>query len=279
MKIPYTLLLTLALAPVAGAVTTATNYGSLGAAGDGTTMDGVTQVAGAIAAGGDQALQYSGGTRTTVGFQSALNPVASSPFTIEFWAKPDAVTDDNIGPSPVFNRPFTTNRSGWVFFQRGPSTGWNLRMFDGNGSGVGWDLTGGTNGAGVWSHVVAVWSGTAATLYVNGVLADDTNAAGRSGGYAGNSAATISLGSYSDGNNIFNGAVDEFALYNTALSPAQITNHYTLASSPTAGDYSSAVIADGAVEYLPITAPVPEPAGMALAALSGLALLGRRRKQ
>lgn len=275
MKITSTILLSLALAPFASAVTTAINFGSLGSAGDGVTMDGVVlNEPGAISAGGDFALGYSGSLRTTVAFQSALNPAASSPFTIEFWAKPSASTDDSVGPSPVFNRPFTTNRSGWVFFQRSPTTGWNLRMFDGVGSNVGWDLTGGTNAVGVWSHVVAVWSGTAASLYVNGVLADDTNAAGRSGNYVGNTAATISLGSYSDGANPFAGAVDEFALYNTALTPTQISNHYALASSSTPGAYASAVIGDGAVEYL----PVPEPTGVLLTAVGGLLLLRRKRQ-
>jgi hypothetical protein len=282
MKSPTSLNLTfcstLLLAPSAGAVTTAVNYGSLGAAGNGTTMDGVLlNEPGALSAPGDLALGYSGGTRTTVGFQTALNPVASSPFTIEYWAKPTVDTNDSVGPSPAFNRPLTGTRSGWVFFQRSPTTGWNFRMFDGVSSNVGWDLTGGTNGANTWSHVVAVWNGSAAMLYVNGALVDNTNDPSRSGNYAGNTAATISLGSYADGANAFTGSVDEFAHYNTALTQAQIANHFALASSPTVGAYAAAVLGDGAVEYLPNN-PVPEPAGLALALLGGVMLVGRRKR-
>src|SRR5207249_7464640 len=49
------------------------------------------------------------------------------------------------------------------------ATGWNWRMYNGNGSQVGWDLTGGTATLDAWSHVVGVWDGTTAKLYVNGV--------------------------------------------------------------------------------------------------------------
>ena len=267
----------LASVAVSSAATVATNTGSLGAAGNGSTTDGADlNKPGAVSAGGDLAIGYGGGNRTTVEYNAALNPAASSPFTVEFWAMPTAAVDDNVGPSPAFNRPFTTNRSGWVFFQRSPSTGWNLRMFDGAGSGVGWDLTGGTNAPDTWSHVVATWDGTVAQLYVNGNLADDTNAAGRSGGYAGNTAATISLGSYSEGSNAFSGSVDEFALYNTVLTDAQINNHFLLATSPVVGAYANAVINDGAVEYLQ---HVPEPASAAFLALGGLVFAGRRKRQ
>jgi hypothetical protein len=44
--------------------------------------------------------------------------------------------------------------------------------------------------------------------------------------------------------------VDEVAFYPTALSAAQILNHYNTASSTTPGAYSSMVLADGAIEYL-----------------------------
>ena len=48
-------------------------------------------------------------------------------------------------------------------------------MYDGVGSNVGWDLTGGPYTMNTWSHVVAVWTGSAARLYVNGQVVDTTN--------------------------------------------------------------------------------------------------------
>jgi Concanavalin A-like lectin/glucanases superfamily/PEP-CTERM motif len=262
---------------LAPAQTTSYNTGSLGAAGNGTNSVGViTGLPGVVTAGGDLAVGYSGGERTTVPYNAALNPPSSSPFTIEFWAKPFLTTDDAVGPAPLFNRVTPGNRSGWVFFQRSPTTGWNFRMYDGNGSNVGFSLEGGSNAQDIWTHVVAVWNGTSPTLYVNGTLADDTSTG--SGIYNASTSAIFSIGSYDDGSNPFNGAVDETAFYNRALTPAQILAHFNAVTSPAAGIYSSLVIADGAVEYLQNNG-IPEPSSIFLLAsgLIGWAGLKRRR--
>ena len=173
----------------AQAFTTSINSGSLGAAGNGTNTDGVTLgVAGPLAAAGDTAAGYSGGgtavpVNTTVPFNPALNPASNLPFTIEFWAKPATDVTDALGPSPVFNRVSSGNRSGWVFFQRSAATGWNFNLYNGNilprmticgkcpefftkhearqySSQVGLSITGGSYTVGAWNHVVAVWEGT-----------------------------------------------------------------------------------------------------------------------
>lgn len=255
------------------------NSGSLGAAGNGTNIGNVTlNLPGAVAAGGDLSFGYFGGTptpHTTVPFQSALNPSATSPFTIEFWAKPGAITDDGVGPSPLFNRVSSGNRSGWVFFQRSPTSGWNFRMYDGNADAVGFDLTGGTNALDTWSHVVAVWNGSTAALYVDGALKDDT--ATGSGIYNASASAVLSVGSYDNGSNPFNGAMDEIAFYGLALSPAQILAHYNTAASPIPGAYSSLVLADGAIEYLQ-NVPEPSSVSLLLAGLVGCGALKRRRR-
>lgn len=272
----------LLLASSAQAVTTSVNSGSLGAAGNGTNSDTVTLgVAGPLAASGDTAVSYSGGANTIVAYNAAVNPPSSSAFTIEFWAKPSATTNDSVGPSPLYNRDGLTPRSGWVFFQRAPTTGWNVRLFDGaSGTNVpGWDLTGGTNAADTWSHVVAVWSGSAtslASLYVNGVLVDNVNETGRSNTYAASTSSTFSVGNYPTGtSNAFSGAVDETALYATALTPAQILSHYNAAANSTPGFYSNLIKADGAVLYLN---NVPEPTSAGLMLLGFAGVMRRRRK-
>jgi hypothetical protein len=266
-------------APSATAQTTSINSGSLGVSGNATnTADVVPNLAGPLATPGDFAVGYGGGARTTLGYHPALNPASNQPFTIEFWAEPFAITNDTAGPSPLFNRVSSGNRSGWVFFQRGPTTGWNFRMYDGAEGNLGFDLTGGSNAQDVWSHIVVVWNGVSPVLYVNGALADDTNAPTASGIYNASTAATLSLGSYDDGANPFNGSVDEFAFYQTALTPLQIANHFTTAASTTPNAYRDAVIADGAVEYLQ---NIPEPSSALLLGLGmiGGALLKRSRRQ
>jgi hypothetical protein len=251
----------------------AQNYGSLGVPGDGVHTAGVQlDVPGAVIAGGDTAAFYSGGERTTVPFNTALNPAANAPFTIELWVYPIAWDDDD---TPLSNRQAAGNRSGWTFFQRAEAAGWNFRMYNGNGSGLGWDLTGGTSTLGEWSHIVATWNGSAAALYVNGVLADNTNDPGATGVYNPNTAATspvLSIAANFDGGSASTARVDEVAFYGTALTPAQIADHYNLASSPTAGAYRNQVLSDGAIEYL----PVPEPGSAGLLALAGLIGMVRR---
>jgi hypothetical protein len=224
------------------------NLGSLGAVGNGThTGSVVVYQPGAVATGPDHGTRYDGaGARTTVPYNAALNPAASSPFTIEFWAKPSAWDNDDC---PVFNRVSSGNRSGWAFFQRDAGTGWNWRLYNGTGSTVGWDLTGGTALLDSWSHVVGVWDGTSAKLYVNGV---DTGAANTgAGGYNASTAAVFSVGAYDVGGTASTGDIDEVAFYPSALTEAQIQAHYSAAVSPSPGTYyRSLVLGDGAVLYL-----------------------------
>src|SRR3954470_16477056 len=108
----------------AQAATISPNTGSLGSAANGSNADTVTFGPGAVTNGGDRSAVYDGvtGTKTTVPFQSALNPATASPFTIELWARPTASHNDD---APVSNRVASGNRSGWVFFQRDAATGWN----------------------------------------------------------------------------------------------------------------------------------------------------------
>ncbi len=261
------------------AATTSFNTGSLGAAANGTNADPVALgQLGAVSAGGDQSVGYSGGANTTIPFQSSLNPSVTSPFTIEFWSRPSAADGDDAALS---NRFATGNRSGWTFFQRDAATGWNFRMYSGAGSASGWDLTGGTATLNTWNHVVATWTGSAAFLYVNGVLADDTNAAGLTGVYNVNSAGNapvFSIGANFDGGSPSTALMDEVAFYGSALTPAQILSHFNTAASPTAGAYHSLVLGDGAQLLLSNNA-VPEPSSAVLLALGALGFLWRRGRK
>jgi hypothetical protein len=227
----------------------AANSGSTGVAGNGVTTGAVVhRAAGAMADGRGAGVTYSTGCHTLVPFQSAVNPASTKPFSVEFWANPTADTDDSVGPCPLFNRVSSGNRSGWVFFQRSPSTGWNFRVFSGSGSSTGVSITGGTAQSGSWSHVVAVWDGTAASLYVNGSLVAGPTVAT---GYKASDAAILALGSYDTGENQFNGTLDDVAIYTNALTAAQVLKHYetALSTSPTVS-YSSLVLSQKPVEYL-----------------------------
>ncbi len=279
MKTSVLLPLAVALLGSASAATISTNSGSLGSAGNATNTDGVQLgLAGPLASATDTAALYQGGgtvtpINTTLPHNAALNPSSSSPFTIEFWINPATNVTDGSGPSPVFNRVSEGNRSGWVFFQRAQNEGWNFAMYNGNGSQVGLQLTGGTYTPGTWSHVVVVYDGSQPSLFINGV---NSGASVSGSGYAASSSATFSVGGYDTGANPFNGLIDETAFYDVALLPDQIAAHFAAASNTDPNAYASLVTGDGALLYLRNT-QVPEPATAGLLALGAVAALRRRR--
>ena len=270
----------------ASAATTSINSGSLGAAANGTNADGVVLgVSGPLADPNDTAATYSGGANTLVPYTPALNPSASSPFTIEFWHQPTAYDDDD---SPLFNRYSDTNvgRAGWAFFQRrdrddttrpARGFGWNFAMYNGVGGDIGIQLTGGDYGLNSWNHVVVTWDGNAPTLYVNGVDTGAVPSATGAAKYNVNTTEPLSIGAYANGGTPINGSIDEVAFYSAALSPAQILAHYNAAANPTPGAYAALVQTDGAQLHLR-NAQVPEPATALCLALAGIAGVVRRRR-
>ena len=235
---------------VAAVETTSYNTGSLGVAGDGASTTGVlVDQPGVIPNGLDYSSTYSAGDRTRVAYRTELNPTtASSPFTIEFWARPTATDNDD---APVGNRLSTGNRSGWVFFQRGETTGWNFRMYNGNASDVGWEITGGTAVLNAWSHVVVTWDGSTPRIYVNGEFKSATNNPAFNGVYNPNAAGVdFYVGALINGASPTTGSIDEVAYYSSALSETQIADHYKIATGTITGSYSDKVKGDGAVLYL-----------------------------
>ena len=265
----------------------AVNSGSLGPIGNGVHLvdTGFTTDDPLLAPGGVAAVyssSFATGSRTEVPFLTQLNPAASAPFTVELWVNPSVSSNDSC---PLFNRESSDPRSGWIFFQRPNGTGWNFAMYNGTSTQRGWDLTGGSSALDTWHHLVAVWDGSAATLYYNGA---NTNAVNNPNGavvYNPNIGPDpddrLSVGRYGDGSEgtRFNGGIDEVAFYNVALTPAQIAAHYdTATNSLVPGAYSSMVVADGALEYLQNTELIPEPGSAALLGLAGCFVASRRRR-
>ncbi len=242
--------------------TVAVNSGSLGPAGNGeNNLSAAVNQPGALAEDGDRSTGYSGGNPTVVPYAAALNPPAASPFTVEFWAMPSGSDNDD---APLSNRQHNGDRSGWVFFQR--SNAWNVRLYSGAGSAVGFaqegNIAGNPSTVGVWSHVVAVWTGSTMQLYVNGAAV--TAAVTGSGVYEPNGpGVNLAIGGHDyggGGSSPYEGLVDEVAWYPTALSAAKIMEHYTTAASLTAGAYSRLVFRDGAAEHLRQTTASSPPA-------------------
>jgi hypothetical protein len=75
---------------------------------------------------------------------------------------------------------------------------------------------------GEWSHVVGTYDGTTIRIYVNGVLAD-------SRAYAvalGHSSQAMNIGMGAGGGSHWKGGIEDVAIYGSALSAAQVLDHY-----------------------------------------------------
>lgn len=151
---------------------------------------------------------------------------AASSFAIELWVN----TTDNCATPAVFIGKYSNeqeNRSTWWLGCSEDEGGDGIASFslrDANGNDYWLDGQSIIND-GQWHHIVAVRDGSANVnrLFVNGVeeateVTEDYNA-----GFANNSAIEIA-----SMNNLyyFEGALDEIALYNRALTGAEIANHY-----------------------------------------------------
>jgi len=254
----------------------AVNLGSLGARADGTHTVGVTLGApGALAGSTDTAATYGGiqqadgGSPTTVPYDPALNPAGS--FTVEAWVKP-GVNGFGNAQCPWHNRASTAtngngNRTGWDFFQRDQSVGWNWRLFNGSGGTRVFDLTGGPYTVGQWQHLVGVYdaSGPVARLYQNGELVASSSTP--NGTYAPKTSGDMAIGSYSNPllndlgyENAFTGSIDEVAIYLRALSLGEVQSHHANGTNPARGTpYETLITSHGAAGYWRLNESTHDP--------------------
>ena len=82
--------------------------------------------------------------------------------------------------------------------------------------------------AGVWHHLVGTYDGATVRIYADGVLAASTAYAGSVNAPAG---PLVWIGKNAVSNLLFNGSIDEVAIYGTTLSAARVAAHYAAASS------------------------------------------------
>ncbi len=202
------------------------------------------------------------------GVTGVTTPGAASEVTVEFWAKPSQ--NGNL-VCPINNLVFSgPARSGWLFYQT-PDNSWEWRV--GDGGGYIDPIRGPANSFpdtyDQWNHVVGVIrldknDPTApvytSELYIDGQLVNSallsriplinsfTTLDGEPGKVrvgATNQSDTLAPGRQ------YIGALDEIAIYDTALSASQILAHYENgANSPArAATYPDAILADSPLAY------------------------------
>jgi hypothetical protein len=211
--------------PGTNAPTTAANVGSLGATGNGTYEgpQGLLRGFPGALANSDTAVHFNGTDQfVSVPYDAALNP---STFTIEGWLNADNIAANCALSCGTFSSP----RSGWLIYQTS-QTGYELRMYKNSGTAFAVDVVGTTtNVVGLYTHVVATFDGTTASIYLNGVLA---NSGTLNAPYVpGVSGSGFTIGERTDGGFLWAGKADEVAYYNTALDANTIAAHYACATT------------------------------------------------
>jgi large repetitive protein len=166
-------------------------------------------------------------------------------FSVEFWMNRTATNDTLWRPVIAKEDPGASwnPREGWAMWLAPNTNTISMERWNGTSSAGTSTLT--TIQAGRWYHIVATYNGSTERMYVNGTL--DRSAA-----------LPISLndhtvplrfgsfGGFTDSSwfSRYAGALDDVAIYSTALSATQVRTHYNAGRC-----YKDAVLSDSALGY------------------------------
>jgi len=160
------------------------------------------------------------GTDDQVAMGDVHDFAGTASFSIELWLNPTA-------PTGVYRRVIAKEISGRAWWMELASTAsgipnrLNFVREDAGGSS---DVvrSSGALQAGTWYQVVGTYDGTTMKMYVNGSLTDSA-ASSRS---IENHSQPFTIGRSSGGGSPYGGLVDEVAVYSSALTAQQVSEHY-----------------------------------------------------
>lgn len=173
--------------------------------------------AGGAVGDGDSSVTFDGST-TRIDLGDAFPFGGTTVFSIEVWIRPQDVVNTRF----VVNR--TTNAS--------PTEGYSMYLGDTfflfarqtNGTEFGYVTSGQAPALDTWTYAVLTFDGTDDVFYLDtAVIQDDQGSGMAIGGGPGH----FVVGDHAPAQfNKFNGEIDELAIYDHALTPAEITAHY-----------------------------------------------------
>src|SRR6266581_149574 len=170
------------------------------------------------------------GTSGWMQLPTTLKTDGWSALTIEMWLYLSTASYSG-GPRVIANEDsVTTNHIGFSFILAAVNTGQSGFFDVGNGTTAGVAAFGtGTMAANIWKFITLLYDGGTVRIFVNGVQDNQTQALT---GTIGTATHPISIGRDAGAaGDYFPGAIDELAIYNYALSYAQIQNHYQLGTT------------------------------------------------
>ncbi|HEV7925625.1 MAG TPA: LamG-like jellyroll fold domain-containing protein [Verrucomicrobiae bacterium] len=178
----------------------------------------------------NSAVHFEGGY-VSVPYAAVLNP--QSAFSIEFWSNPDtdALLTGNTYVMGASQFRSGSARLGWALYDNNDGNGYEIQM--GYANGVSHYAYGSADVPGdAWVYCAIMWDGTnTVSLYVENQLVGQ-NTQVTSPIYTPNASQPLVIGIRGDLNFPFNGQIQDFALYNYALSLDQISNHWSVQFVP-----------------------------------------------
>jgi hypothetical protein len=183
---------------------------------------------GGATADGDPAVAFDGSTQS-ISLGDVYDYSGTPSFSVEMWIKPGTANQNSwqaLADKTVYRSG--NDRDGWAIWIAPANDAdplWQSRLqFDRwSGTTQHGQPSGGTKlQAGLWYHVVCTYDGTTSRVYVNGAL-DKSRATTLS---IPNTAAILRLAGAQGAPDAFGGAMDDVAIYPSALSAARVTAHY-----------------------------------------------------
>ncbi len=214
-----------------GQGTTANNAGNRGSGSNGTIANGTWTQSGKLG----KALSFNGSS-TIVTIPSLGSYNYASNVTVSLWVNASSLS----GNRTIFSQNSVSGYYDFGIYYYA-AIGKICAYGENPSTGADRACASATAATGTWYHVVGVWNGSSITLYINGVLQSSTAFTGFSTGGAANNGALYVGKLIQNSVNYYywSGSVDDFKLYNEALTADQITQLYNQSASIVMGSVST----------------------------------------
>ena len=172
-----------------------------------------------------------------IGFGDTLDFAGQAPFTLEAWVRPRTLdgTARRIISKEATNG---SGRQGYLLYLTSSGFGFQRRLNDSYDTLFSTAVTPALHRA---HHIAASYDGATMRLYVDGVLVGSRASAKSLVDHSG----PLRLGTHSSGSDAFTGSLDEVAVYERALSSAEVAAHVEAGG----GSYRGAVLDDSPSSY------------------------------
>jgi hypothetical protein len=182
----------------------------------------LTSAPGCLQLDADTAMGCAESTGTSP-FMYAENTLSATPSTWEFWFRPTSAITTAAFAGSVVGSGSTSQQIAlgeWNATAVGP-------VAVASGSGEAWGGPAGGFAAGSNHHVVCQWTGSVWNIFVDGVQYA-VSTTGTVANFTGTQPVigNNSNGATAGGNGTYQGALDEFAVYNHLLTPDRVLAHY-----------------------------------------------------